>query len=144
MCKTVKLNLILYTGFCIMPIPASATTLFDDFGGMQTLNAVMEQFVWNLADDARVNHYWAESNIDRFMEKTTEHLCHLMDGPCEYTGDTMARTHKGMQLDDADFYAVSENLIEAMEAVGVPTGAQNRLLKRLVPLFSDIVENSHI
>ena len=129
---------------CFMFVSLSGTghanTLYEDFGGKAAIDAVSEQFLWNLAQDKRISHHWADSNIDRFHEKMQEHLCELMEGPCEYTGDNMRRTHKGMQIDQADFYAVSENLIEAMETVGVPTGAQNRLLKILIGFYEDIIK----
>jgi hemoglobin len=34
--------------------------------------------------------------------------------------------------------ALAENLILAMEQNDIPTGAQNRLIKRLLPLYPDI------
>jgi len=43
-----------------------------------------------------------------------------------------------MNVTDTEFNALAENLILAMEANGVATSAQNRLIGRLVPLYPGI------
>ena len=43
-----------------------------------------------------------------------------------------------MAITDTQFNALAENLILAMEKNDIPTGAQNRLIKQLVPLYPDI------
>lgn len=122
------------------PRPSGDDELYADLGGRAGIEALVEAFLWRLADDARINMHFADSNIARFREKLVEHFCVVSGGPEIYTGDTMKQTHAGMGLDDADFNALVEDLIEAMESLNVPTGVQNRLLARLAPLHADIVE----
>ena len=122
--------------------PASAAPsdeLFQAFGGRDGLLAVTDQFLWNLADDHRINHHFVETNIVRFRTKLYEQFCQITGGPCSYSGDSMEVTHRGMTIDTGDFNVVVEALIEAMEANDIPTGAQNRLLKELALFFPDIV-----
>ena len=118
---------------------AADSELFDDLGGHDGIEVIVERFLFGLADDERISHHFIETNIDRFYEKLVEHVCVLADGPCVYTGDTMERVHAGMNLDDADFNALVEVFIEAMEEVEVPVGAQNRLLARMAKLYPEIV-----
>jgi len=115
--------------------------LYRDLGGQRGISAVVEAFLFRLADDARINHHFAETNVVRFRDKLVELLCELAGGPCTYRGDSMKLTHAGMAIDHADFNAVVENLIEAMSGLGVATGVQNRLLARLAPLHADIIED---
>ena len=114
--------------------------LYRDLGGQSGVSAVVEAFLFRLADDTRINHHFAETNVVRFRDKLVELLCQLAGGPCRYNGDSMKLTHAGMGIDHADFNAVVENLIEAMSGLGVATGVQNRLLARLAPLHADIIE----
>jgi len=114
--------------------------LYRDLGGQSGVSAVVEAFLFRLADDTRINHHFAETNVVRFRDKLVELLCQLAGGPCRYSGDSMKLTHAGMGIDHADFNAVVENLIEAMSGLGVATGVQNRLLARLAPLHADIIE----
>lgn len=114
--------------------------LYQDLGGQKGVSAVVEAFLFRLADDARISHHFAETNVVRFRDKLIELLCELTGGPCSYSGDSMKLTHGGMGIDHADFNAVVENLIEAMSGLGIATGVQNRLLARLAPLHADIIE----
>ena len=63
----------------------------------------------------------------------------IANGPCVYTGDSMVQTHAGMNISEAEFNAVVEDLIAAMDTVGVDIGTQNRLLARLATLRPQIV-----
>lgn len=61
-------------------------------------------------------------------------------GPCDYSGEDMKTSHRNMGVDNADFNALVEHLIAAMEKENVPVSAQNQLLGVLAPMHSDIVE----
>ena len=43
-----------------------------------------------------------------------------------------------MGITNTQFNALAENLILTMEANQIPTTAQNRLIKQLLPMYSDI------
>ncbi|MBX9605351.1 MAG: group 1 truncated hemoglobin [Gammaproteobacteria bacterium] len=118
----------------------AADRLYDDLGGADGVAALVDQFLGNLADDARINHFFAETNLERFRSKLIEHLCALAGGPCTYSGDSMHQVHAGLGIGEAAFNAVVEDLIEAMERRDIGTGTQNRLLALLAPMHGDIVE----
>ena len=80
---------------------------------------------------------FAETNT---RDKLVEQFCVEAGGPCEYTGDSMEESHKGLNISRADFNALVEDLIEAMEAEGVAVPVQNRLLARLAPMRGQIIE----
>ncbi|MEQ8663607.1 MAG: group 1 truncated hemoglobin [Gammaproteobacteria bacterium] len=123
----------------VAPAPASAT-LYADLGGRAGIDAIVEAFLFRLADDSRINAHFVATDVVRFRDRLVELVCELSDGPCAYAGDSMRLTHAGMGIDHADFNAVVENLIEAMSALDVATGTQNRLLARLAPLHAEIIE----
>lgn len=119
-----------------------ADSLYRDLGGDAGITELVDQFLWNLADDDRINERFIDTNLVRFRTKLIEHFCELSGGPCAYTGDTMKLSHAGMGIDHADFNALVEALIEAMETLKIATGTQNRLLARLAPMHADIIEES--
>lgn len=114
--------------------------LYADLGGADGVTALVDQFLWNLAEDRRVNHFFVETKLERFRSKLIEHICMLAGGPCSYSGDSMHQVHGGLGIDEADFNAVVEDLIEAMESRALGTGTQNRLLALLAPMHGEIVE----
>jgi hemoglobin len=117
----------------------SDRTLYEDLGQQQGISEIVDLFILEIANDERVLPHFADSNVQRFREMVIEHFCMVADGPCEYTGDSMIDVHAGMQINSAEFNAVVENLITAMDLAGTPIGAQNRLLERLSRLRSEII-----
>jgi len=113
--------------------------LYLALGGETGVQQIADQFIIEIAYDERVFHYFADSNVERFREKIIEHFCMIADGPCDYTGDDMIQVHTGMGINVAEFNAVVEDLIEAMDKVGTPIAAQNRLLARLAELRPEIM-----
>ncbi|MDH7943239.1 group 1 truncated hemoglobin [Pseudohongiella sp. SYSU M77423] len=116
----------------------SDATLYDDLGGQPTIDRIADEFIMEIAYDDRVFPRFADSNVQRFREKIIEHFCMIANGPCVYTGDSMVQTHTGMNISEAEFNAVVEDLIAAMDTVGVNIGTQNRLLARLATLRPQI------
>ncbi|TCO75605.1 group I truncated hemoglobin [Chromatocurvus halotolerans] len=113
--------------------------LYRELGGQSGITAIVDGFLYELAEDTDVLPLFANTDIDRFREKFIEQLCDVSGGPCEYSGDNMRETHRDMQVTRAQFNSVVEDLIRAMERRDVPVGAQNRLLKRLAAMYGDIV-----
>ncbi|MGM0633436.1 MAG: group I truncated hemoglobin [Pseudomonadota bacterium] len=113
--------------------------LFEALGGHTGVEQIVDNFIIEIANDPRVLPRFEDSNVERFRDKITEHFCMITDGPCEYTGDTMVRVHAGMQISSAEFNAVVEDLMDAMDEAGTPVSAQNRLLARLARLRPDII-----
>lgn len=118
--------------------PERNPSLYLQLGELPGITAIVDQFLFELADDSDVLPLFADTDIDRFREKLIEQICMLADGPCVYTGDSMQETHRKLNISRAQFSSVVDDLIQAMEALKVPTGAQNSLLQRLAKLYPDI------
>jgi hemoglobin len=114
-------------------------TLYEEMGGQQAIVQLADHFVMEIASDNRVLPRFLDSSVERFREKIIEHFCWVADGPCEYTGDSMIRVHAGMDISSAEFNAVVENLIAAMDKTGIALSAQNQLLERLALLRPEIM-----
>ncbi|MEL0169145.1 MAG: group 1 truncated hemoglobin [Pseudomonadaceae bacterium] len=123
---------------CVTPTPVN-DSLYQSLGGQAGINRVVEGLLYRIADDERIAHHFADTDIVRLQEKLQEQFCVEAGGPCEYTGDSMAEVHAGFELTEADFNALVEDLIAAMDAENLPVTVQNRLLQRLAPMRSDII-----
>ena len=49
-----------------------------------------------------------------------EQICNITDGGCEYTGQTMERSHRGLELTTLHFNALVENMQKAMRDNDIP------------------------
>ena len=128
---------------CALALSACATlpprSLYDDLGGEAGVAALVELLLLRISDDPRIAHQFATTDIVHLNDKLVEQICALADGPCAYTGKSMAESHAHLSISDADFNAMVEDLLWAMDERGVTRSAQNRLLARLAPTHRDIV-----
>ncbi|MFK7956360.1 MAG: group 1 truncated hemoglobin [Lysobacterales bacterium] len=116
------------------------TTLYDELGGDDTINAFVNDFSDSVHSNPRIASFFVESDMQRFRDMLASFICEISGGPCQYQGDAMPSVHLGLGINDAHFNALVGDLIDAMEAHDVPTTAQNRLLAILAPMHPDIVD----
>lgn len=114
-------------------------TLYERLGEQDGITTIVDNLLFEIGSNDTLLPFFAETDIDRFREKLIEQLCQVSDGPCDYTGDSMAQVHAGMELNDSHFNALVTDLVVAMDEAGVPTGAQNDLLARLVPMYDEVM-----
>jgi hemoglobin len=74
-----------------------------------------------------------------FKGKLVDQICQGSGGPCTYAGLDMKAAHAGMGLSDADFDAIVEDLVKALDSAGVPQKEKDELLGVLGPMRADIV-----
>lgn len=117
---------------------APQTDLYQQLGERAGIAEIVEDLLYLIVEDERINHQFKGVDVAGFHRNLTDQLCELSGGPCSYTGREMRELHADMAITDTQFNALAENLILAMEENNVPTGAQNRLIKRLIPLYPDI------
>lgn len=113
--------------------------LYEQFGGQAGVEALVEEFLARLLEDERINAQFAEVDLLNLNDRLVEQFCVELGGPCTYTGRSMAESHEGLGITEADFNALVEALLDAMQARGIPRAAQNALLARLAPMHRDIV-----
>ena len=113
-------------------------SLYQQLGEREGIADVVEDLLYLIVEDDRINQQFKGMDVAQFHHNLTDQLCELSGGPCTYTGREMRELHSDMAITDTQFNALAENLILAMDQNDIPTGAQNRLIKRLLPLYPDI------
>ncbi len=114
-------------------------SLYQQFGERPGIEALVEELLVRVLEDPRINAGFVEVDLDNLSERLVEQICVEVGGPCTYTGRSMAESHAALAVTEADFNALVEDLVDAMEARDIPRRAQNRLLRRLAPMHGDIV-----
>lgn len=116
------------------------STLYQSIGGAEKIELIVDNFIDEISYDEVVFTYFAESDIDRFKAKMSEHLCLVTSGPCQYTGDNMVEVHTGMNITETDFNKTVDLLINAMTKADVSHQNQNRILFHLAKFRGEIIE----
>ena len=120
--------------------PTSTPSLYNRLGGKPAITAVVDQFVANVAADRRINGRFATTDIPRLKGHLVDQVCSATGGPCAYSGRDMKRTHTGMGITTAEFEALVQDLVAALDTFHVPGGEKQELLGLLGPMKKDIVE----
>lgn len=113
--------------------------LYDRLGGKPAITAVVDDFVGNVAGDARINQRFANANIPRLKTMLVDQICEASGGPCKYTGASMKDAHKGMKITDAEFNALVQDLVKSLDKFNVPAQEKSELLGALGGMKPDIV-----
>jgi hemoglobin len=115
-------------------------TLFERIGGEAKLRATADEFTNVILEDDRINFTFADSDMSKFKKLIFEQLCEITQGPCKYTGRDMYEAHKKLNLNNAQFNALAEDLYIALDRVHVPYRVQNRLMALLAPMQRDVIK----
>jgi hemoglobin len=120
-------------------------SLYDRLGGRTAIVAVVDDFVANVAADARINKFFAAAAADKarmttFKNHLIDQICQASGGPCVYKGKDMRTAHAGMGIGPADFGALVEDLVKTLNKFKVGKAEQDQLLGVLGPMQAVIVE----
>ena len=101
-------------------------------------------FLFLSKGDSRINKFFADTAKDpkrlaKFKKNLVDRICQASGGPCKYTGKTMKAAHKGMGITDADFGALAEDLVKALDKFNVGATEKIELLGALGGMKGDIV-----
>ncbi len=118
---------------------ASNKPLYERLGGQKAVQAVVDDFIGNLAADARINLRFFNTDIPKLNKLLVEFVCMATGGPCKYTGQGMEESHAGMELVDEEFVALVEDLVKTLDKFKVPKAEKDQLLGALGPLQPQIV-----
>ena len=119
---------------------AAERSLYERLGGVGAIQAVVTKFIGNVGADKRINGRFANTDLKQLNKHLVDQVCQASGGPCTYTGRDMKTTHKGMKLTTADFNALVEDLVKALDTFNVPEKEKGELLAVLGPMKKDIVE----
>jgi hemoglobin len=124
-----------FASFAADPAPS----LYDRLGGKPALNAVVGELWTQVAADARINGRFARTDPKVFGSQLVDFLCQASGGPCQYTGANMKTAHTGMKLSGAEFTALAENAVKALDKFKVPATEKTEVMNMLGSLQGDII-----
>lgn len=127
------------------PTKASAAasagpTLYQRLGGRDVIDAFVATFVTNVGRDPRIQLRFLFTDLDSLRGHLSAQICEAAGGPCKYTGRPMKSGHAGMHVQNAEFDAMAEDLVAALNAHGIGAAEQKELLAVVGSMRPDIVE----
>ncbi len=120
-------------------------SLYDRLGGKKAITAVVDEFVGRVGADTRINGFFGPTASDpkrlaMFKGNLVDQICEASGGPCTYKGKDMKTAHAGMHISSANFDALVQDLVGALDKFKVGQHEKDQLLGALGPMKGDIVE----
>jgi len=130
---------LLALSFSAATFAADNPSLYERLGGKAALTAVVNELWAQVAADTRINAYFAHTKPEAFGGQLVDFLCQASGGPCGYHGKDMKTAHTGMKLTDADFNALAEDTVKALNKFKVPAREKDEVMGLLGSLRGDVV-----
>ena len=118
---------------------AQEKSLYERLGGTPAITAVVDQFVANIAADARINKRFEKTDIPKLKRLLVEQVCQASGGPCRYSGRDMETTHRGMNITADEFNWTGGHLAAALDKFNVPAKEKGELLAAIGGMQNQIV-----
>ena len=121
-----------------------SNSLFERLGGSSGINALVEDIVARHMENpvirARFRPYLETPDK---LEVTKKHLCAFLEagsgGTAQYTGRTMQAAHRGMNINEAEYMAATDDILAALRQHGIDDQTQKDVLAIAYSLKGEIL-----
>ena len=121
-------------------MPANETSLFEKYGGFTTVSTLVKEFYDQVLESDNLSPYFENKDMDALIKHQTQFLSHLLGGPAQYAGRTLATAHKGLNISEESFDEVATILSEVLEDGGVEQEDLDAIMAIVAQTKADIVE----
>ncbi|MBH8552261.1 group 1 truncated hemoglobin [Nostocaceae cyanobacterium CENA357] len=115
------------------------STLYDKLGGQLALEQIVDELHKRIATDSTLNHFFAGTDMAKQRNHLVAFLSQIFEGPKQYAGRPMDKTHAGMNLQQQHFDAIAKHLSEAMAVRGESSEDTSAALDRVSKLKGAIL-----
>lgn len=117
-----------------MPAQNATDATYQGLGGESGIKNIVATLLPLLLADPRIKDSFVDIDMKNLAQRLEEQFCVLSGGPCTYGGKDMVEIHDGLNITNAQFNALAEDLQLAMERNAVPSRFQNKLMAKLAPM----------
>jgi len=115
-------------------------TLYEKIGGEAAISKVVDYFYNELVlKDETVNQFFEHTDMEKQRSHQTKFISFALGGPNQYTGQSMAKVHQGMDLQPAHFNAIVTHLHDALAHFGISEADIDQALSKVATLKDDII-----
>lgn len=100
----------------------NSDSLFEQLGGMQTVDLAINIFYAYVMNDARINHFFRWVDMENQSYKMKTFLAYALGAPIKFSGRSLRESHSHLVaagLNDEHFDAVLENLTGTLRQLGI-------------------------
>jgi hemoglobin len=117
--------------------PGTAS-LYEQIGGHDALEVVVEDFYCRVLDDDHLAGFYAGSNMKCVKARQVEFLSAVLGGPGPYSGTPMRQVHEGRGITMHHFAVVAAHLADSLCAAGLHPDTITDILQAIAPLAGEV------
>ena len=114
-------------------------SLYERLGGKDGITQIANDVVELHSQNPRISPRFAASDLARLKKTVAQFFITGTGGSSVYEGKDMPSVHKGMNIDDAEFVAVLDDALAALDKNGVGQREKEEVLFVLYSMKGDIV-----
>lgn len=126
-----------------LPRVGDKSTLYARMGGEAGIKKIVDDLVTEVvaSDKYRPEHkkHFQEGDVAGLKKKLFEQFGQEAGGPQKYTGKSMKEAHKGLGITEADFAALVDSLVRALDKNKVSADDQKEFLTKLARYKDDVL-----
>ena len=115
-----------------------AASLYEQIGGHDALEVVVEDFYCRVLDDDQLAGFYAGANMKCVKARQVEFLSAVLGGPGPYSGTPMRQVHEGRGITMHHFAMVASHLADSLCAAGLHPDTITEILAAIAPLAGDV------
>jgi hemoglobin len=115
-----------------------AASLYEQIGGHDALEVVVEDFYCRVLDDDHLAGFYAGSNMKCVKARQVEFLSAVLGGPGPYTGVPLRQVHEGRGITMHHFAIVAAHLADSLCAAGLHPDTITDILQAIAPLAAEV------
>jgi len=117
-----------------------STTLYQRLGGADGIARLVDDVMAAHLDNPVVKTRFANiKDLERAKRMAREFFCAGSGGPEPYTGKDMLAAHKGMNISEQEYLAVTDDIVGAMNKQKLDEGTKNDVIAILYSLKGNII-----
>lgn len=118
--------------------PPKAPTLYEQIGGPEQIEDVIERFYDRVLHDPRIGPFFAHVPMDRLRNMQVEFFAVALDGPNRYSGRDLTDAHSQVPISRDDFSRFVSHLLDTLEDLGYDAEVVDGVVNR-ISLYADDV-----
>jgi hemoglobin len=118
---------------------AAPETLYARLGGHDAIFNIARDIYDNHANNPTIKARFVDSDAQQVAAIVGELMCAGFGGPETYTGKDMVTAHRGMNISEAEFIAVCDDVMDALDKHSVGQREKDEILGILYSMKADVV-----
>lgn len=116
-----------------------ARTLYEQLGGQQAIERIVDDFYQRILADELVNRFFAQTDMEKQHHHQTAFISYALGGSNQYTGRSMEKAHAGLNLQPEHFDAIVKHLGDALASHSVSSENVGAVIERVATLKESVL-----